>query len=466
MTTSNPRIEVKDAVAGGWFGAREEANLPVRAGGAGLGARAAAPEAAKPDARSPQAWWRLARRVVLDLTIVLAAMTAIPVVGVIVNDGSQWYPGMGLRDSREKLRAIEPSRQFGVKKDPSISPLEAGRLFAGFPPIRETAAFPTIGVVHPEATWRTLKMDAGMFVNARSPSFNGPDQQTVLLGAAKGFSPAEMAYLRRLAEAPIWASFDRVARAERMDMLGGVFLLPFKASASEPFLPIMAFGGSKELAYAAVSRAAYHMAIGQRDSAETILRSIISYGFTISDNGPGLIYQLIGRVIAGVGREALEQYFVITKDPRAAAVIAARPADVLARLSDTPKPDPQSVSGMEKELLARATNPNELQGVRYQALELLSFSQCTNVRELLLGRSPDVTRAFDQAKRDLARYPSERALIDLIQRTPQSRELYADFAWGPARKFLYGASTIAGTVLRNPRLAECTWYVTEGRLGF
>jgi hypothetical protein len=440
--------------------------LPVRASGAGPGAHHAASDAASADAHAGRSWWRRARRIVLDLVLVLAAMTAIPVVGVYVDDGWHWYHSMGIGNLRERLRSAEPSRRFGVPKDPSISPLEAGRLFAGFQPINQNAAFPTIGVVHPEATWRTLKMSSGMFTNARGNSYNGPDPQTILFAAARGFSPEEMTYLRKSAEAPIWASFDRVARAERMDMLGGVFVLPFQPNASEPFMPIPSFGSSKEMAYAAVSRAAYHMAIGQRDSAEAILRSIISYGFTISDNGPGLIHELIGRVIVGIGREGLEQYYVISKDPRAAAVIAVRPADVLARISGTPRADPQSVSGMERELLARATNPNELQGVRYQALELLSFSQCSNVRELLLGRSPDVNRAFDQAKRDLARYPSERALIDLIQRTPHSPQLYSDYAWGPARKFLYGAATIAGTVLRNPRLAECTWYVTEGRLEF
>ena len=69
-----------------------------------------------------------------------------------------------------------------------------------------------------------------------------------------------------------------------------------------------------------VSRAAYHLAIGQRDSAEAVLRSIVSYGFSIADNGTGLIDQLSGRVVVGIGRSALENFYTVTHDPRVESV--------------------------------------------------------------------------------------------------------------------------------------------------
>ena len=121
---------------------------------------------------------------------------------------------------------------------------------------------------------------------------------------------------------------------------------------------------------------------------------------------------------------------------------------------------------MRRELIARATNPHEIQGVRYASLELLRTSTCTNVRDLLFGERADVSDAFRRAKIDLARFPSQQALIDLIQRSPETDPItplsYVGYV-SPLRRFLYGTSAIAGTVLHNPRLAACMWHVTEGK---
>ena len=74
--------------------------------------------------------------------------------------------------------------------------------------------------------------------------------------------------------------------------------------------PLPSFEGSRELAYAAVSRAAYHMALGQRDSAETVLRSIVSFGFAFIDNGTSGLEAVIGSVIVAIGRDALHRFYV------------------------------------------------------------------------------------------------------------------------------------------------------------
>ena len=91
------------------------------------------------------------------------------------------------------------------------------------------------------------------------------------------------------------------------------------------------------------------------------------------------------------------------------------------------------------------------------------MTSCTNVRELLFGPRADVLDSFTRARRDLARYPSEQAFIDLIQRTPNSNSLFSDDPSSPVRQVLVGASTIAGVVLHNPRLMGCTLIATEGR---
>lgn len=70
----------------------------------------------------------------------------------------------------------------------------------------------------------------------------------------------------------------------------------------------------------------------------------------------------------------------------------------------------------------------------------------------MFGPGADVRGAFDGAKRTLARFPSDSALLDLIYETPERTSGYQ--ADRPHRLMpLIRASSWA---LRNPRLAGCS----------
>ena len=98
--------------------------------------------------------------------------------------------------------------------------------------------------------------------------------------------------------------------------------------------------------------------------------------------------------------------------------------------------------------------------MRFETLTRLSLAPCTNVRELLFGPKADVREAFNRARRELARYPSEVALIDLIQRSAMQPGPYdSPRSW--AEKFFYGTATLAGTALNNPRIATCPRAITR-----
>jgi len=459
MTTSNPRIDVKDAARGGWFGARQEAHLPARANGAGPAVPAA--ESHSGESRA-QLWMRRARRALMDLALVLAAMTAIPVVLVWLSPPLSMHSQFERDYSHSKSQTAEASRPFALPADPSISPLEAGR------------AFVALQLAHPAFAAQPAKNsleyvtrfgpEPRLFPSVRPTIRAMPDYNAMLDAAVAGFSPAEMAYLSAVATRPSWSGFDRVARAPAIDVL---------ASRAGPLSPLSdqfpTYGGTRELAFDAVSRAAYHLALGQRDSAETILRSIISFGFAIEDNGTEYSDAGLGRLVVEQGRSALERFYIVTRDPRAAAVGAARqtarprgsPAPAIG-VSESPV---WAGAAMRRELIRRASDPEAARGIRFAALEALRGSTCGNVSELLFGPRADVRDAFEQAKLNLARYPSERALLDWIQRGPDATALY-DRSSSSLQRFLIGTSSIAGTVLGNQRLATCTWEVGEGRSHF
>src|ERR1019366_1107326 len=158
MSISNPRIEVKDAATAGWFGAREEARLPGHVSGAGMSAPPISSTESPGWKWDARVWLRRARRIVIDLAIVVAAMTAVPVLAVTVVGGEWWRPSMEVSYMRAKAHSAEASRPFGVPKDPSITPLEGGRSFAALQPFRQSKEFPMITVPHPVATWQHHRM--------------------------------------------------------------------------------------------------------------------------------------------------------------------------------------------------------------------------------------------------------------------------------------------------------------------
>ena len=360
-----------------------------------------------------------------------------------------------------RMLATQPLRAFAVARDPSITPLQAGAALNALQYRRPmNVGFQAIApATHFRRPWRTNRIAEDMFVSARPDMTGAPSSAMILEAAAKGFSPREQAYLRELAEAPIWHEFDIVARAPGVDVLGGQLRLPFDPDALPEMRPLPSFRDSKELAYAAVSRAAYYMSIGQPREAEQVLRSIISFGFAFTDNGTTTIDEMIGTVIVGIGRNALQRFYLLAHDPRAglAALEAPHLQEVVrSRAAAVRTMDTEQV---RRQLLAELADPTVPRPERFEAVRALSLMQCSNVRGLLFGQNGEVQGALDRARRELARYPSERSLIDLDTRVPSVGVVSA--AAGPFQSLLVSPAAVAGTVLHNPRMAACALLLTS-----
>ncbi|MEO8623212.1 MAG: hypothetical protein ABI625_19200, partial [bacterium] len=308
--------------AAGLFGIGEAAQVPAHRGDY-------APSAPEAPTRARRGWLSAAVRLVRNAAIAVLVMTAVPVGIVALNGARVWsWRTWGL-NTNERVARVELLRPLLIPKDPSITPLQAGLAFSALNPVIASPGFPLLTAPNePAMSWRTGTLADDMFAGVRPISlFNGPSSQTILEAVAKGFTPKEMDYLRSLAASPAWREFDLVARAPAVDFIGGRFRIPFAADATVDRMPIPSY--KKEMAYASVSRAAYYMAIGQRDSAETALRAIVSYGFALVDNGTSLMDEMMGTVIIGIGRDALERYYLI-----AHAAQAARPDFVLGAEPD------------------------------------------------------------------------------------------------------------------------------------
>lgn len=441
------RLDSREQLGAAWGGVREERELPQRYGGGGV------PNAAAGDSASGgRNWQRIALRFVRDAVIGFALLAMVPIGLTLLGGGQMWRFAS---NTYARVALAEKARPLRPTADPSITPTEAGLTLRDLQDFKGAErSLVRAARSRPDRPWERLTITPTMFAGARPAGFNGPAADKIIPVAAKGFSAEELSVLKTIAEAPIWKDFDRVARAPAIDLIGGVYGTPFRENAVAVRLPMLRFAGTKELAYANSSRAAYYLAIGQPERAEQALRSTVGFGFALIDNGTTAIDALIGQVILGIGRKSLEQLDAALGRNLSIARDAAPPTS-LANLPRDLETADQTVDGLRKRLVAMSEDPMRSRALRYSALQSLAISSCTNVRDLLFGPRADVRDAFVRAKTELARFPSERAYVDLIEGAV-SRYPAGPVRNGLPEQVVVGASTIAGAVLNNPRLAACS----------
>ena len=445
---SHPRIDLREPSAAGAFGARLEGALPMPLS-------ASATPIAR-EAASPRRWLARGVRLVCSAAVAVALMALVPIALVAVEGDYlarvAYGPTWNVTTRVDAARTLRP---FGLPSDPSITPAQAGAALNRLQPPRVTVpGFVAIAPAAPPILpWRETPLTPDMFRTARSNFYDGTSSD-VLEAVAKGFSPRELEYLRTLAEAPVWRDFDLVARAPAVDAVGGAFEIPFGEGAFPEQRPAPSYRESRELAYAAVSRAAYYMSQGRRDDAERTLRSIVSFGLSYIDNGTTRLEELIGTMEVGIGHDALHRFYVIQHDPRADSPALQPPVRAARGVSAAPRFAPLPTGEARRLMLARMNDPSVPLGERFESLRSLPAMSCTNVRELMFGPRADVTDALEKARHTLARFPSEQALVDLETRLPPETRVYP--STGPVQSLAVSAASVAGTVLRNPRLVACT----------
>lgn len=354
-----------------------------------------------------------------------------------------------------KRHAAEAMRPFTLSRDASVTPEEAGvALFSlGTEPSGAPGGFAYRALAsRPEVPWRHLDLSPIAFRSGVSHAYNGPDTKTILKAAHDGLSRDERATLRIYGTAPVWQAWDRVARAPAVDFTAGRLVLPFGSEARAEWMPLPRFAETKEFAYASVARAAWHLAQGRADSAEAALRAVVSVGFALVDNGTTQIDELIGTVVVGIGRDALQQLYTLTGDSRAATLTKIAVDVGVAGKSRGPPLPAGNLSAMRGALIAAATGPDATLAERAAALQGLTRTTCSNPRELITGPGPEVRAAFAAVRRDYARLPGQQAALGLVEsRISQGLSRYDVGQLGLMGQTL----DVISRVYFNPRLGTC-----------
>lgn len=405
------------------------------------------------DASVGRSWLRAGMRFVRNAAIGLALLTLVPVAIVSVTGNALWSD---TSESRRRLSDVERLRPLMAPVDAAITPMQAGAAFHALQShARPDASFPMRAQGVPAARpWHTIELKPAMFAGRSVKQGPSAVAARVFDDVKRGLSSDELAYLRAVAEAPLWRDFDRVASAAQVDFIGGQFVLPFRSDAFAPAMPTPRYADTKDLAYAGVMRAAYYAASGKPDEAEAVLRSVISFGFAMIDDGTSAIDGLIGRVIVDIGADGLRQLYTMSANERGLLTVppASPKGQPRARMIQRTKLD---MEALQARLIADVSNPNTPRTLRFESLEQLAFSSCGSAAGMLLGPSDNVKAAFDDARASLARNESERAYIDLLEDAPNrvTEEFTAKFL---PMKLATGAATVGGIVLNNPRMAMCT----------
>lgn len=453
---NSARIDSKEGLDAAWTGARAAGAMPERAAHNRATDRVRTPADDRPKARA--GWARVALRMVRNAAIGLALLSTIP-LGLVANRSVAFFPEMS--QLLQKTSEAERWRDFRAAIDASITPQAAGDALRRITTLssRDHFVVRAVTTTH-ERPWNSITLAPDLFPTMRTPQYNGPAAFMLITKAPGGYSAGEMAYLREVAEAPFWKDFDAVALAAQVDMVGGLFETPFDPQAQLMAFPIMRLIDVRQAAYAGVARATYYLASGNPAEAERVLRTIVSFGFTFIDQSVTAIDAIGGRIVVDIGRDGLHQLYLQTgrgelADRVAPPLKTVKPA-ARSRTASVDPVDPVDPEQARARVLALITDVRAPRPLRLEALEILSYGgTCGSVRAMLTGPSDELHSALASARASMARYPSEQAFFDLIERTMYHGPQVSRDA-GVMGRVASGTAEVLSAVTGNARIATCT----------
>lgn len=313
---------------------------------------------------------------------------------------------------QEAAGGAEALRRYRLAQDPGIGVDEAGAslqniAFVGGPPSPE-----------PMERRPAVAYETGWF--PEPDYFPDPFSESVAFDLVSRplseFSDQEQAALRQAATHPAHAEFELLARTERVDVVGGRWRLPFPDSTTfQDLWP--RFPAFRTAGLAGVAKAAVELSDGRAAEAEATLRELISVGFLLIDEGPTMLDNLMGVVLANMGGDALEAYYRRTgQDVLADELEWARGSALSAARRARAGLIPEDIHSLLQGIPDLVETEDALRGLRWEYFATFNtLAPCINLHKMVFG--PDETyEAWRQRVRDtLVRMDGERQLFELAE---------------------------------------------------
>lgn len=314
---------------------------------------------------------------------------------------------------QEMAGATEVLRRYRLQPDPSITPSKAG------------AALQDIAFVGSTGEPDPLERPPQKLY--KEPWFPHPDvfpdpfSETVasdlMTRPLKSFTPEEQAALRQAANNPAHEEFTLLARARLVDVVSGRWKLPFPDSLDFQSLPWPRFAAFRTAGLAQVARAAVLLDQGHPAQAQETIRELISTGFLLMDQGPTLIDNLMGVVLANMGGDALEALYRRTGHTQEADALAwarkvAKTAARKARAGNGAEDIHSLLQGIPK----LVEQSDALRGLRWEYFATFNMlAPCINLHKMVFGPDETYQDWRSVARDSLVRVKGERDLFELAE---------------------------------------------------
>lgn len=316
---------------------------------------------------------------------------------------------------QERAAQVEAFRDYGVTVDSSVTAAEAGQLLQELLYVASSRA-PATGEREPVRRhvqpWLPTMQDVNPL---GAEPHRWSDELFGHLSELRS-SPEAMTYLKAVSSNPAHEVFSRLARAGALDAAAGRWEDNFPPGLTMASVPIPRFGELREGAYAHVAAAALAALQGREARADTLLREVVSVGMLLGDQGPTLIENLIGHVIADFGGTSLEHFYdAVGRDEEA---IRLRQVRETARRSATRihGATPEGIEAFVRALPSLVADQGTVRGLRWEYFTMtMTLSPCLNLHRMVFGPDLAYQRFVEGAHTKLVRWPSEEKIFDLAK---------------------------------------------------
>lgn len=314
---------------------------------------------------------------------------------------------------QEMAGAAEVLRRYRLEVDETIPAGEAGAALQNLAFVGGTAD-PEPWERRPATGYPTPWFpDADFFPDPFSETVAGDLMRRDLAD----FTTDEQAALRQAAGHPAHAEFALLARARFVDVVSGRWQLPFPDTLNFQSLPWPRFAAFRTAGLARVARASVEASEGNVDGAEATLRELISTGFLLVDEGPTLIDNLMGVVLANMGGDALQAlYERAGRDADARALRWSREGAQAAAGKARAGLVSEDIHSLLQGIPDLVVDDEPLRGLRWEYFATFNMlAPCINVHKMVFG--PDET--YDdwrlEARDALVRVLGEVDLFELAE---------------------------------------------------
>ena len=317
--------------------------------------------------------------------------------------------------TQERAAELEPFRRLVLPPDPSIGAAEAGEIMNSLAYVGQDV--PDMAALLPPAEYEPapwFPRDEATPADARLD----PQRWAFELAHRPGLAltTEEAAYLERVSAHPAHGWWSRVAGAAAADVVAGRYRLPFPEGVSMATLPLPRFGSLREGAAAHVASGVLRAARGDVAGGERAIREVVTVGFMLADQGPTLLDNLIGIVIAGNATRTLEAlYGSLGRTAEAEAMRLDREAG--SRTAERARiGQATDVSATLRAMPDVALDERALRGLRWEYLILVNtVGPCLNLRQIVFGPGEEYELWLERVRGGLVRSPAEAELFEVAR---------------------------------------------------